>query len=121
MAVLPHLCPAFYVRDSAAFICPTTSQHLTCLYLHTTALYLQSPHCAGLCLATSLTLGRKDNLHKVLLWVHSHRVAGFIIFCLLYIWFTVLFLPPALLAACAGAIYGFLPAIPLVSVCLCTA
>jgi uncharacterized membrane protein YdjX (TVP38/TMEM64 family) len=73
-------------------------------------------HCcgAGLFLATSLTLGRKDNLHKVLLWVHSHRIAGFVIFCLLYVWFTVLFLPPALLAACAGAIYGFLPAIPLV-------
>jgi uncharacterized membrane protein YdjX (TVP38/TMEM64 family) len=70
---------------------------------------------AGLFLATSLTLGRKDNLHKVLLWVHSHRVAGFVIFCLLYVWFTVLFLPSALLAACAGAIYGFLPAIPLVS------
>ncbi|KAF6253530.1 snare associated Golgi protein-domain-containing protein [Scenedesmus sp. NREL 46B-D3] len=71
----------------------------------------------GLFIATSLTLGRKDNLHKVLLWVHSHRIAGFVIFCLLYIWFTVLFLPPALLAACAGAIYGFLPAIPLVWVC----
>lgn len=70
---------------------------------------------AGLFLATSLTLGRRDNLHKVLLWVHSHRVAGFAIFCLLYVWFTVLFLPPALLAACAGAIYGLGPAIPLVS------
>eukprot|EP00882_Tetradesmus_deserticola_P017294 GHRQ01018524.1.p1 GENE.GHRQ01018524.1~~GHRQ01018524.1.p1 ORF type:complete len:383 (+),score=132.56 GHRQ01018524.1:91-1239(+) len=76
-------------------------------------------HCcaAGLFPATSLTLGRKDNLHKVLLWVHSHRIAGFVIFCLLYIWFTVLFLPSALLAACAGAIYGFLPAVPLVWVC----
>uniref|UniRef100_A0A383WAN4 VTT domain-containing protein n=1 Tax=Tetradesmus obliquus TaxID=3088 RepID=A0A383WAN4_TETOB len=71
----------------------------------------------GLFLATSLTLGRRDNLHKVLLWVHSHRVAGFAIFCLLYVWFTVLFLPPALLAACAGAIYGLGPAIPLVWVC----
>lgn len=71
----------------------------------------------GLFLATSLTIGRKDNLHKVLLWIHEHRAAGFFIFGLLYIWFTVLFLPPALLAACAGAIYGFLGAIPLVWVC----
>lgn len=53
----------------------------------------------------------------MLLWIHQHRVAGFVIFCLLYIWFTVLFLPPALLAACAGAIYGFLVAIPLVWLC----
>jgi uncharacterized membrane protein YdjX (TVP38/TMEM64 family) len=53
----------------------------------------------------------------VLLWIHTHTAAGFFIFALLYIWFTVLFLPPALLAACAGAIYGFLVAIPLVWVC----
>lgn len=72
---------------------------------------------AGLFLATSLTIGRKDNLHKVLLWIHEHRAAGFFIFGLLYVWFTVLFLPPALLAACAGAIYGFLVATPVVWVC----
>eukprot|EP00878_Enallax_costatus_P019526 GHUV01020600.1.p1 GENE.GHUV01020600.1~~GHUV01020600.1.p1 ORF type:complete len:250 (+),score=50.84 GHUV01020600.1:667-1416(+) len=71
----------------------------------------------GLFLATSLTIGRKDNLHKILLWLSEHRAGGFVIFALLYIWFTVLFLPPALLAACAGAIYGFLVAIPLVWFC----
>lgn len=72
---------------------------------------------AGAFLATSFTLGRKDNLHKVLLWVHEHTVAGLVIFGLLYVWFTVMFLPPALLAACAGALYGLLKAIPVVWAC----
>lgn len=72
---------------------------------------------AGAILATSLTLGRKDNLHKVLLWIHEHTAAGLIIFGLLYVWFTVMFLPPALLAACAGALYGVLLAIPIVWAC----
>jgi hypothetical protein len=72
---------------------------------------------AGGFLATSFTLGRRDNLHKVLLWVHEHTVAGLAIFGLLYVWFTVMFLPPALLAACAGALYGLLRAIPVVWVC----
>jgi uncharacterized membrane protein YdjX (TVP38/TMEM64 family) len=72
---------------------------------------------AGAFLATSFTLGRKDNLHKVLLWIHEHTVAGLAIFGLLYVWFTVMFLPPALLAACAGALYGFLLAIPIVWAC----
>lgn len=72
---------------------------------------------AGGFLATSFTLGRRDNLHKVLLWVHEHTVAGLVIFGLLYVWFTVMFLPPALLAACAGALYGLLRAIPVVWVC----
>jgi len=44
-------------------------------------------------------------------------VWGLIIFGLLYVWFTVMFLPPALLAACAGALYGILRAIPVVWVC----
>jgi len=50
---------------------------------------------------------------------HTHTArAGFLIFALLYIWFTVLFLPTStLLAACAGAIYGMLVAIPLVALC----
>lgn len=79
-------------------------------------LWLLHAH-AGAFLATSFTLGRKDNLHKVLLWVHEHTVAGLVIFGLLYVWFTVMFLPPALLAACAGALYGLLKAIPVVWAC----
>lgn len=71
----------------------------------------------GAFLATTFTLGRKDNLHKVLLWVHKHTIAGLVIFALLYVWFTVMFLPPALLAACAGALYGLLKAIPVVWFC----
>eukprot|EP00879_Flechtneria_rotunda_P020066 GHRR01021102.1.p1 GENE.GHRR01021102.1~~GHRR01021102.1.p1 ORF type:complete len:213 (+),score=12.16 GHRR01021102.1:520-1158(+) len=71
----------------------------------------------GLFLATSLTLGREKNLHKILVWIDDHRITGFLIFSLLYVWFTVLFLPPALLAACAGGLYGFLVAVPLVWVC----
>lgn len=68
----------------------------------------------GAIIATSFTLGRKDNLHKVMRWIHENTAAGLVIFGLLYIWFTVMFLPPALLAACAGALYGFLLAIPIV-------
>lgn len=75
------------------------------------------PLSAGAFLATTFTLGRKDNLHKVLLWVHKHTIAGLVIFALLYVWFTVMFLPPALLAACAGALYGLLKAIPVVWFC----
>jgi hypothetical protein len=30
----------------------------------------------------------------VLLWVHEHTVWGLVIFALLYIWFSVFFLPP---------------------------
>lgn len=69
---------------------------------------------SGAIIATSFTLGRKDNLHKVMRWIHENTAAGLVIFGLLYIWFTVMFLPPALLAACAGALYGFLLAIPIV-------
>lgn len=53
----------------------------------------------------------------MLLWIHEHTVPGLIIFGLLYVLFTVTFLPPALLAACAGALYGLLKAIPVVWVC----
>jgi hypothetical protein len=69
---------------------------------------------SGAIIATSFTLGRKDNLHKVMRWIHENTAAGLVIFGLLYVWFTVMFLPPALLAACAGALYGFLLAIPIV-------
>lgn len=72
---------------------------------------------AGAFLALTLTLGRHDTLRHVLLWIHGHTVAGCVIFALLYTAFTICFLPPALLAACAGAIYGLLPAMPLVWLC----
>ncbi|KAF8069670.1 histone H3 [Scenedesmus sp. PABB004] len=58
-------------------------------------------------LATSLTLGRRDTLRDVLTWVHMHSVGGGVIFVLIYVLFSVLLLPAALLAAAAGAIWGF--------------
>eukprot|EP00877_Chromochloris_zofingiensis_P004762 jgi/Chrzof1/14287/Cz08g31390.t1 len=57
-------------------------------------------------LVTFLTIGRRETLTDLLLWIHTHQVAGFVLFGLLYVWFTVLFLPPAVLAVCAGAMFG---------------
>jgi hypothetical protein len=71
----------------------------------------------GALTATWATLGRREKLHQLLTWIHEHRTRGSLAFSALYIWFTLLLLPSGLLAACAGAIYGLVPALPLVWVC----
>lgn len=39
-------------------------------------------------LVTFLTIGRRETLTDLLLWIHTHQVAGFVLFGLLYVWFT---------------------------------
>ncbi len=41
-----------------------------------------------LMLVTGFTLGRKDTLQQLMLWMDTHAVAGAAIFFAVYIWFT---------------------------------
>jgi hypothetical protein len=42
----------------------------------------------GGAIATVFTLGRKDTMGNVLVWIHAHPAGGFFIFVLIYCWFT---------------------------------
>lgn len=42
----------------------------------------------GSIIATAVTLGRKETIRMVLLWIHKNQVGGGFIFILLYCWFT---------------------------------
>jgi uncharacterized membrane protein YdjX (TVP38/TMEM64 family) len=55
---------------------------------------------------TFFTVSQHKNIQKLLLWINDHPGIGFFIFGATYVWFTVLFLPPAILALAAGAVFG---------------
>ena len=55
---------------------------------------------------TFLTVSQHKNIQRLLLWINDHPGIGFFIFGATYVWFTVLFLPPAILALAAGAVFG---------------
>jgi uncharacterized membrane protein YdjX (TVP38/TMEM64 family) len=55
---------------------------------------------------TFVTISQHDHIATLLLWINDHPGIGFFIFGATYVWFTVLFLPPAVLALAAGAVFG---------------
>ena len=42
----------------------------------------------GGAIAGMFTLGRKDTMAVVMVWIHAHPAGGFFIFVLIYCWFT---------------------------------